>query len=93
MTVFLDVTERKEIKSVGICGNDKPFSWENEIKNESCKIDLLHKKTFERNTKRICTESKFTVKNKCDLTHNENQKKYFSDQKTAVNTAKFDVVK
>ena len=93
MTVFLNVTERKGIKSVGIYGNDKPFSWENEIKNESCKIDLLHKKTFERNTKRICTESKYTVKNKCDLTHNENQKKYFSDPKTKVYKVTFDIVK
>ena len=93
MTVFLNVTERKGSKSVGICGNDKPFSWENEIKNESCKIDLLHKKTFERNTKRICTESKYTVKNKCDLTHNENQKNYFSDPKTKVYKVTFDIVK
>ena len=75
MTVFLDVTELENIKSVGISDNDKPFSWDNDIKMEVVKKDSLHKKTFERNTERLCSEIKFTVNDKFELKDNENQKK------------------
>lgn len=93
VTLYVDVSGIKDIKTVGIRGNDKPFSWDNNIEMEVVKKDSLYKKTFEINTGRLCTEIKFTVNGDFELKDKENRKIYFSDSKTTIFRAKFDVVK
>ena len=87
--LLVDVSEMKDIKTVGIRGNDKPFSWNEDVAMEVVKKDSLYKKTFEINTGRLCTEVKFTVNGEFELQNQENRKVYFAEDGATVYKAKF----
>ncbi len=53
VTIFLDVSGLKDVKTVGIRGNDKPLSWNEDMEMEVVKKDSLYKKTFDGNTGRL----------------------------------------
>jgi hypothetical protein len=93
VTLLLDVSGNKNIKTVGIRGNDKPFSWDYDTEMEIVKKDSLYKKTFEINTGRLCTELKFTINGDFELQDKENRKVYFNENSEAVYKAKFNVSK
>ena len=77
--LLLDVSGNKDIKSVGIRGENKPFSWDYDTEMEVVKKDSLYKKTFEINTGRLCTELKFTINGNFELQDKENRKVYFNE--------------
>jgi hypothetical protein len=89
ITLLLDVSGNKDIKSVGIRGNDKPFSWDNDLEMEVVKKDSLYKKTIEVNTGRVCTELKFTINGNFELQEKQNRKVYFSKNGETIYKAKF----
>lgn len=89
VTLLLDVSGNKDIKSVGIRGENKPFSWDYDTEMEVVKIDSLYKKTFEINTGRLCTELKFTINGDFELQNQENRKVYFNKNGETVYKAKF----
>lgn len=93
VTLLLDVSEIKNIQQVGIRGENKPFSWNENVEMEVVKKDSLFKKTFEINTGRLCTEIKFTINCEFELQEQENRKVYFAENGETVYKAKFDVAK
>jgi hypothetical protein len=93
ITLLLDVSAMKDIKSVGVRGNDKPFSWDNDTQMEVVKKDSLYKTSFTIETGRICTEIKFTINGNFELQDKENRKVYFDKSGKTVYKAKFDVIK
>ncbi len=92
VTLLLDVSGNIDIKSVGIRGENKPFSWNNDTEMEFVKKDSLYKKTFEINTGRLCTEIKFTINGEFELQEQENRKVYFNENGETVYIAKFNVL-
>ncbi len=93
VTLLLDVSAIKDIKSVGVRGENKPFSWNEDVAMEVVKKDSLYKTTFTIETGRICTELKFTVNGNFELQDKENRKVYFDKSGKTVYKAKFDLVK
>jgi hypothetical protein len=93
VTLWIDVSGIKDIKTVGIRGENKPFSWDEDTEMEAVKKDSLYKKTFTIDTGRLCTEIKFTVNNNFELQNKENRKVYFVAKDTTLYKAKFDVLK
>jgi PBP1b-binding outer membrane lipoprotein LpoB len=89
VTLLLDVSGNKDIKTVGIRGENKPFSWNEDVAMEVVKKDSLYKKTFEMNTGRLCTELKFTVNGEFELQDQENRKVYFAENGETIYKAKF----
>jgi hypothetical protein len=89
VTLLLDVSGNKNIKTVGIRGEKKPFSWNEDVEMEVIKKDSLYKKTFEMNTGRLCTELKFTINGEFEFQNQENRKVYFSEDGATVYKAKF----
>jgi hypothetical protein len=90
VTLFIDVSGNKDIKSVGVRGNDKPFSWDYDTEMEVVKKDSLYKKTFEINTGRVCTELKFTINGNFELQDKQNRKVYFNQRGETVYKATFE---
>jgi hypothetical protein len=78
ITLILDVSGMKDIKTVGIRGNDKPFSWDYDTEMEVVIKDSLYKKTYTFETGRLCTELKFTINGNFELQDKPNRKVYFN---------------
>ncbi len=93
ITLLLDVSGMKDIKSVGIRGNDKPFSWDYDTEMEVVKKDSLYKKTYTFETGRICTELKFTINGEFEFQDQENRKVYFDKNNETIYKAKFNKIK
>lgn len=93
VTLILDVSSDKNIKSVGVRGNDKPFSWDYDTEMEVVKKDSLYKKTFEIETGRLCTEIKFTINGEFELQDQANRKVFFNKSEKTIFKAKFNVSK
>lgn len=89
VTLLLNVSGNKYIKSVGIRGENKPFSWNDDTEMEIVKKDSLYKKTFEINTGRLCTELKFTINGEFEFQDQENRKVYFNQNGETVYKATF----
>ena len=93
VTLLLDVSEIKDLKSVGIRGNEKPFSWDYDTEMEMVKKDSLYKKTFTIKTGYLFTELKFTINGDFELKEKDNRKVYFNKNGTTIYNAKFDKLK
>jgi hypothetical protein len=93
ITLLIDVSGMKDIKTVGIRGNDKPFSWDYDTEMEVVKKDSLYKKTYTFETGRLCTELKFTVNDEFELQDKDNRKVYFNQNGETVYKAKFNFAK
>ncbi|MBC7640820.1 MAG: hypothetical protein H7174_00545 [Flavobacterium sp.] len=91
VTLLLDVASVKDIKTVGVRGVEKPFSWDYDMEMEVVKKDSLYKKTFVTETGCLYTEIKFTINGNFELQNKENRKIYFSNTKTTIIKSKFDV--
>ena len=78
VTLFLDVSGIKDIKSVGVRGEEKPFSWDSDLEMEVVKKDSIYKKIVEIKTGRLCSEIKFTVNGNFELKEKENRKVYLN---------------
>ncbi len=91
VSLLLDVSGNKDIKTVGIRGNDKPFSWDNDQEMEIVKKDSLYKTTFTIETGRLSTELKFTINGNFELQDKENRKVYFNQSGVTIYKAKFNI--
>lgn len=88
----LDVKGIKNIKTVGIRGNDKPLSWDYDYAMTLGK-DSIYTATITGETGYKLTEVKFTVNGDLELQDKENRKVYFEDKDRTVYESKFNVLK
>lgn len=84
ITFYIDVSGIKNIKTVGIRGVEKPFSWDSDLEMEVIKKDSIYKKSVEIKTGRLCTEIKFTINGDFELKDKENRKVYFNPNGTTI---------
>lgn len=89
--VKLNVEGIKDIKTVGIRGDNKPLSWDNDTELKPIVKDSLYTTTFSLVTGYKFTEVKFTINNQFELVDKENRKIFFSESDTTIYEAKFNV--
>ena len=85
----VDVSAVKNVKKVGIRGNDKPLSWEYDTEMKAIKKDSLYRITITGETGYTFTEVKFVVNDTFELQNQDNRKILFSEKDTTFYTAKF----
>jgi hypothetical protein len=87
----LNTSEIKEVKKVGIRGNDKPLSWDYDTKMKEIKKDSLYEiaVTFETGYK--FTEVKFVVNDTFEFKDKENRRVLFSAKDTTFYNAKYNM--
>lgn len=85
----LDVSEIKNVKKVGIRGNDKPLSWDYDTEMKEIKKDTLYQVTITGETGYKFTEVKFVVNDTFELQNEENRRVIFSEKDTTFFKAKF----
>lgn len=87
----LDVKGIKNIKTVGIRGNDKPLSWDYDYAMTLGK-DSIYTAAITGETGYKFTAVKFTINGDFELKEKDNRKVYFNDKDTVVYYAKFNVL-
>ena len=85
----LDVSQMKDIKSVGIRGNDKPLNWDSDFEMTPIKKDSLYQVVITGETGYLFTEVKFTVNHDFELTDQPNRRVVFSQKDTTFYKAIF----
>lgn len=85
----VDASEIKNIKKVGIRGNDKPLSWDYDTKMKEIKKDSLYQVTITGETGYKFTEVKFVVNDTFELQNEDNRRVIFSKKDTTFFKAKF----
>lgn len=86
----LDVSAVKNIKKVGIRGNDKPLSWDYDTEMKEIKKDSLYQICVSGETGYKYTEVKFVVNDTFELQNKDNRRVYFDLKKdTTQYRAKF----
>lgn len=90
----LDVGAMKNIKIVGIRGNEKPLSWDADLELKPIVKDSIFSATYSLVTGYKFTEVKFTVNGQFELNEKDNRKIIFATTgDTTIYEAKFDVIK
>lgn len=87
----LDVSEIKKIKKVGIRGNDKPLSWDNDTEMKEIKKDSLFQITITGETGYKFTEVKFVVNDTFEFKDEDNRRVLFSKKDTTFYNAKYNM--
>lgn len=77
----LDVSQVKNVKKVGIRGNDKPLSWDSDFEMKEIIKDSLYKATITGETGYLFTEIKFTVNDEFEFQNQDNRRVYFDEKK------------
>ncbi|MCZ8197897.1 MAG: hypothetical protein O9267_09850 [Flavobacterium sp.] len=85
----LDVSEIKNVKKVGIRGNDKPLSWDYDTEMKEIKKDSLYQITITGETGYKFTEVKFVVNDTFEFQNEDNRRVLFSEKDTTFYNAKF----
>ena len=85
----LDASEIKNIKTVGIKGNDKPLSWSKSSEMRAIKKDSLYQLTITFETGYSFTEIKFMVNDSLEFKNKDNRRVNFSTADTTFYKAKF----
>lgn len=85
----LDVSEIKEVKKVGIRGNDKPLSWDYDTEMKFSPKDSLYKVTASFETGYKFTEVKFVINDNFEFQNEDNRRVIFSEKDTTFFKAKF----
>jgi hypothetical protein len=85
----LDTSEIKNVKKVGIRGNDKPLSWDYDTEMKEIKKDTLYQVTITGKTGYKFTEVKFVVNDTFELQNEDNRRVIFSEKNTTFFKAKF----
>ena len=89
---MLDVKGIKNIKTVGIRGENKPLNWNSDFKMTLDK-DSIYTATISGETGYLFSEFKFTINNDFELKEKQNRRVYFDKDRTTIYNAKFDVMK
>lgn len=85
----LDASEIKNIKNVGIKGNNKPLSWSKSSEMRAIKKDSLYQLTITFETGYTFTEIKFMVNDSLEFENQDNRRVNFSTTDTTFYKAKF----
>lgn len=85
----LNATEIKDIKKVGIRGNDKPLSWDYDTEMKFFPSENLYKITTIFKTGYKFTEVKFVINDKFEFENEDNRKVNFSKNDTTFYKVKF----
>jgi hypothetical protein len=85
----LDASEIKEVKKVGIRGNDKPLSWDYDKEIKISPKDSLYKVTTTFETGYKFTEVKFVINDNFEFQNEDNRRVIFSEKDTTFFKAKF----
>ncbi len=78
----LDASEIKEVKKVGIRGNDKPLSWDYDKEMKAIKKDSLYQIALTVETGYKFTEVKFSINDNLEFNDGENRRVVFSEKDT-----------
>ncbi len=89
VTVILDVSAIKDIKTVGVRGNGKPLSWDEDFEMKPLIIDSLYTATFSGKTGYLFAEIKFVVNGEFELKDKDNRRVYFDKSKKTIYKATF----
>lgn len=84
----VDVSEIKNIKKVGIRGNDKPLSWDYDTEMKAIKKDSLYQITLTAETGYKFTEVKFSINDNLEFNDGTNRRIVFSEKDTTYYKAK-----
>lgn len=90
VVVTLQVSNIKDIKSVGIRGQGKPLSWDSDFEMKPVVKDSLYTATITAVTGYKFAEIKFTVNGDFELKEQPNRRVIFSDKDTTYYNAVFD---
>lgn len=90
VVVTLKVSNIKDIKNVGIRGQGKPLSWNNDFEMKPVAKDSLYTATIKAVTGYKFVEIKFTVNGDFELKEQPNRRVVFSDKDTTYYNAVFD---
>ncbi|WP_298118291.1 hypothetical protein [Flavobacterium sp.] len=85
----LDTSEIKNVKKVGIRGNDKPLSWDYDTEMKEIKKDSLFQIIITGETGYKFTEVKFVVNDTFEFQNEDNRRILFSEKDTTFFNAKF----
>ncbi len=88
----LDVSGIKNIKKVGIRGENDPLNWNYDTEMILLKKDSIYKAVVTFETGYKFAELKFTVNDDFELKEKDNRRITFSDKDTTFYKAKFDVL-
>ena len=89
VTVILDVSSIKDIKTVGVRGEGKPLSWDKDIEMNPLVKDSLYSATFTGKTGYLFAEIKFVVNDEIELKDKENRRVYFDKTRKSIYKATF----
>lgn len=76
----LDVSQVKNVKKVGIRGNDKPLSWDTDFEMKEVKKDSLYQITITGETGYKFTEVKFVVNDNFEFQNQDNRRVLFDEK-------------
>jgi hypothetical protein len=88
----LNVSGIKNIKTVGVRGEHKPLSWDNDLEMKPIEKDSLYTVTISGKTGYTFEELKFTVNGEFELKEKPNRRVNFDASRKTVYKAKFNVV-
>ena len=89
VTVILDVSGIKDIKSVGVRGDSKPLSWDEDFEMKPLIKDSLYTTTFSGKTGYLFAEIKFVVNDEFELKDKDNRRVYFDKSRQTIYKATF----
>ena len=92
LVITLKVTDKKDIKTVGIRGEGKPLSWDKDFEMIPVVKDSLYTATITTITGYKFTDIKFTVNGDLELKSKPNRKLIFSNKDTTFYNVTFDSV-
>jgi putative oxidoreductase len=90
--VLLHTQGIKNINTIGIRGNEKPLSWDNDLQLTPITKDSLYTATFFLVTGYTFTEAKFTVNGEYELQNKDNRRIVFADKDTTIYEATFNAI-
>lgn len=93
VTVVLDVSDMSDIKSVGVRGDDKPLSWNQDFEMKPLLTDSLYTATFSGKTGLLFTEIKFVVNGEFELKDQVNRRVVFDKSRKTIYKATFNKIK
>ncbi len=89
---MLTVPNKTSIQTVGVRGNGKPLSWDEDLEMKAVVKDSLYTATVTAVTGYKFSEVKFTVNGEFELKDQPNRRIVFSDKDTTYYNAQFNVV-
>ncbi|AWA30061.1 hypothetical protein HYN48_08200 [Flavobacterium magnum] len=93
LLITLKVKSSEKITSVGIRGNDKPFSWDYDYPMQYDAATGCYTAKAVMTTGYAFTDIKFTVNGAFELQGKDNRRLLFRDKDTLVYTAEYNVMK